>query len=158
MKFDDYLFHSDKSPKTVPAEREVQSGGPRTEATAATTVLDAMLALGSWKTTHEIAEAVNLSADDIRPVLEELLTAGTIERDGGTAIWIWQAVIEERLRYHGAIIAIDCETSEALPLFKTGDADTVKDTSDVYLPSEIELTPQQRADLTRAINRYEAGS
>jgi hypothetical protein len=118
-------------------------------------VLQALISIGVWKTTRQIAQTMNLSADDIHPVLEELLAAGTIERDGGP-IWIWQANIEERLRHHGAIIAIDRETREALPLFKAGDADIVRDVADVYLPFEVELTPQQRADLTRAINRYEA--
>jgi hypothetical protein len=51
-------------------------------------VLQALITLGTWRTTNQIAEAVNLPAVDVLPVLEALLEVGYVERDGGP-IYIW---------------------------------------------------------------------
>ena len=53
-------------------------------------VLDTMISIGTWKTTRQIAKAVNLPVDQVLPVLETLFKAGSVDRSPGP-IFIWKA-------------------------------------------------------------------
>jgi hypothetical protein len=134
----------------------------------ATTVLQALIASRTWRTTKQIVAAVNQQEEAVRTILEALHKAGSVECAGGP-ILIWkvaQAVLDEhdliraadidqRLERHGCLIAIERKTQEAIPLFKPMDRWIVQDLADVYKPSEIDLTLEQRKQLTDAIDHYE---
>src|SRR5262245_46490021 len=63
----------------------------------ATTVLQALIASGAWRTTKQIVAAVNQQEEAVRTILEALHKAGSVECAGGP-IFIWkvaQTVIDE---------------------------------------------------------------
>jgi len=132
------------------------------------TVLDALLSISAWRTTKQIAAVLNRPAEEVLAELEGLLQDGSVEHDGGpVSVWkVTQRVVDERdlirtadidrrLERHGCLIAIDRRTQEAIPLFKPIDRWIVQDLADVYKQSEIELTLEQRKQLTDSIDHYE---
>jgi hypothetical protein len=134
----------------------------------ATAVLQALITTATWKTTKQIAAVVNQQEESVRTMVEALHKAGRVECAGGP-IFIWtvtQTVLDEhdlirtadidrRLERHGCLIAIDRTTQEAIPLFKPMDRLIVQDLADVFKPSEIDLTLEQRKQLTDSIDHYE---
>ena len=110
--------------------------------------------IGTWRTTRQIAKAVNLPEEAVRSILEALRRVGSVEHDGGLII-IWKATIENQLHHHGIRIAIDRESGSALLLFKATDSDIVKDVAHLHRPFEIELTARQRAELTESLDYYD---
>jgi hypothetical protein len=57
-------------------------------------VLQALITIGTWRTTKQIAAAVNRTEEAVLPILEALRGVGSLDRDGGP-IDIWKAAIEE---------------------------------------------------------------
>lgn len=127
-------------------------------------VLQALTGFQTWRTTKQIAASVNLIEEAVFSILESLRETGSVERDGGP-IFIWKVTqtladeqVIQRLERHNCLIAIDRQTAEAIPLFKETDRLIVQDVADVYKPSDINLTIQQRKDLADWIDHYERAS
>jgi hypothetical protein len=149
-------------------ETNLTKEGVDGESTPLETILQALIAAGTWRTTRQIATAAKMTEQETLSTLEGLYADGTAERDGGP-IFIWKAVtastdkipsldtsnLETRLLDYGISIAIDRATGSALLLFTRGDRETVRHVADVYEPFEVQLTPVQRSELTVDMDRYE---